>query len=174
MDFDSTEYNSELALAELALKELKEQYNLTISFAVELDSKARAILSSASLILTLFGALNLALPGQTSGSAPDYYLYAIVAIFAVYLVLLVSTLFALLPDVYKTPFPATKKETERVILQQESILDAQYQLIVNYIGIINDNQFVNNRKALASTVSIVFFALLVVLLITVSFAPILI
>ena len=128
----------------LALEEMRMLYQKYDLDANQLDSKAANLLSSSSLIITLFGLLQLTLLNH---SQVIIYQILLVALFVLYSLLVVMVLIVLLPQKYKTLFEENWEGIEKAILHQKDEKSALMQVISNYLGRVQHNQKINRNKA---------------------------
>ena len=152
----------EEAKKELALKEVYHIYTRYDADATQLDTKVGGLLSSSSLILTLFGVLQLNL---VNNAQPKLYQELLILVVVLYLTLVVLTLLALIPQGYKTVFQENWEGVNKSILQPD---DPTIQLIANYLDRIKYNKGINDRKAKLLKIATIVFALLIVLIVIMS------
>ncbi len=153
---------SNFSKEELALSEIKQIYDQVYSAGDILDNKAMSLLSNSSLILTLFGVLQVALITEPQ---PLVYKIGLVAVFVLYLVLVGFTLWTFRPQDYRGAFKATWKGVDEAILDLE-MPDAINQLIANYLDRIEKNKAIIKQKSdrLKKT-EYIFFSIMALLLV---------
>jgi len=131
----------------------------------QLDAKAGNILSSSSLILTLFGILQITL---LHSSHSIIYQILLCSVFVLFLALVIFVLLAVTPQGYKTVFDENWDGVEKAILNKSNNREAIMQLIGNYLDRINFNKNINRQKAISLRKSTVLFAILMVLIVSLS------
>ena len=101
---------------ELALNEVRLLYQKYDADANQIDNKAANLLSSSSLILTLFGVLQIPLLNL---SQPLGYKILVAITLIAFFGVIVSTILTLKPQGYKTPFKEDWTGVENAILKKE-------------------------------------------------------
>lgn len=128
---------------ELALTEMRQAYQNCNATTDNLDRKAIALLSSASLILALFGILQLK-PfdrGQT-----DLYWVVLSTALVLYFVMLGLCAYVIAPRRYNTPIKADKEVLGGSILCKPP-REAVMTLLSGYVEQIQHNRLSNQKKA---------------------------
>lgn len=151
--------------AELALEEIRKIYNQHDDDTSIIDGKARDLMANSSLILTLFGVLQIALvkPDQSI-----VYKIGLGLSIIIYLSMLAVIMFGVLRiRSYKTVFVPSREGIYNAILGKKNYKKAVLQLIGNYVDRIQDNQLQNTKKSkyltIASWMFVVDISLLVFL-----------
>lgn len=149
-------YNENLALEEmrLAFQEHSNASNV-------LDQKASVLLNSASLILGLFGILQLTLP--KAGQSPLYWI-AIMLALALYLGIILISTNALLPRTYQAPIRADWNVLSENILMLEP-RDALLKLLSGYVEYIPQNRKLNKQKACRIRIAAWLLAFIIIILV---------
>lgn len=143
----------------LALEEVKNMYQSFDNADNIISDKASGIFSSSSLILTLFGTLQIALinTGQSL-----YYKIGLVLIVIMYIVLVILILWVIAPKKFRTAFVADKEGVEKAILSKNSYNEAILQLIINYLARIDTNKLTIDRKAQVLSICNILFGTLMI------------
>jgi len=154
----------------IALNEVKQLYQKFDADANHLDQKASTLLSSSSLILTVFSGIQAFL---FEGAYYSLNIIILIFIFILYLLLIILILTALFPQGFKTVFIHNWEGVNNAILNKKSEKDANYQLLSNYLDRIEKNKLINDKKAILIKISTILFSILMVLIILISLLPIL-
>jgi hypothetical protein len=128
---------------ELALTEMRQTYQNCNATSDNLDQKSTALLSSASLILGLFGVLQL--ETFKAGQSPVYWFMLIVAV-ALYIGMLVLCTNSIMPRDYMTPIKSDWNVLGEYILAKAP-RDAVLTLLNGYVTQIPRNRQQNDAKA---------------------------
>jgi hypothetical protein len=155
---------SDLYKEKLALEEVKQLYNQINEARNILDEKAMSLLSNTSLILTLFGVLQIAL---VKDPQPVIYKIGLAIVVFLYFTLACILLWILRPQGYRGAFEATWAGVKKAILHLES-QDAIYQLISNYFARIRENKAINVGKKKWLQKAMIIFSVIMLLLICLS------
>jgi hypothetical protein len=162
---NAPESKSDLEKASLALDEVRSFYQKNDADADHMDEKAASLLSSSSLILTLFGVMQIVLikPTQTI-----VYQIMLGFIFLLFLALVGLVLYVQVPRKRKTVFVENWEGVEKAILNKKSEKEAIEQLIANYLDRINKNQAINEEKAKWLHIASIIFAGLMAMIVLLS------
>ena len=145
----------------LALEEVKNLFNQSFRSNGILDDKATSLLSSSSLILTLFSVLQITLIDDQSSA----YIGGLTIVFFLYLALVLDILWIIWPRAIAVLFEITWESVNEVILNSAIPIR---QLIANYFKLIERNRLVNNRKGRGLNIAIILFIAIMVTLLFLS------
>ena len=155
----------DLAKEKMVLVEMHLLYRKYDTDADHLDTKASYLLSSSSLIITLFGLLQLTLLKQPQ---PILYQILLGGLFLLFFLLIGAVLKVLFPKKYKTVFEENWDGVEKSILHQNDEKAAIMQVIGNYLDRIQHNKNINDKKALLLRWATWFFVTQMVLIVFLS------
>ena len=162
--------NSNLQI--LALEEMRRTFDQYASASDALDSKAKSLLSSSSLIIGLFSLLQLSFlnPLQNEKSCSCIYQMGVVAIMVGYIALVALCIKALRPREYKNAIATNWNDLNAYFLQKEE--DEAYGILIGtYLTSIEANKNANLEKAKYVNNATWIFVALVVGLFFISFLP---
>ena len=148
----------------LALDEIKQIHEHFYSVGDIVDGKALGLLSSSSLILTLFGILQTTF--DLSEQSVLYYIGLVLTIL-LFLALVWLVMKVIAPKKYRLVFEATWDGVEKAVLHQKES-DVYYQLIANYLARIQYNKEISIRKSKLLRAITGIFVLIIVLIIILS------
>ena len=161
--------NSNLQI--LALEEMRRTFDQYANASDALDSKAKSLLSSSSLIIGLFSLLQLSFlnPTQNEKSSCIYQM-GVVAIMVGYIALVALCIKALRPREYKNAIATNWDDLNTYFLQKEE--DEAYGILIStYLTSIEANRNANLEKAKYVNKATWIFVALVVGLFFISFLP---
>ncbi|NPA71219.1 MAG: hypothetical protein GXO35_00190 [Gammaproteobacteria bacterium] len=155
----------------LALEEMRRTFDQYASASDALDSKAKSLLSSSSLIIGLFSLLQLSLnPLQNEKGYSCIYQIGVVAIMVGYIVLVALCTKTLRPREYKNAIATNWNDLNTYFLQKEE--DEAYRILIGtYLTSIEANKNTNLEKAKYVNKATWIFVALVVGLFFISFLP---
>jgi len=154
------DYNKE----KLALEEIKQIHECIYEIGDTLDGKAMSLLSNSSLILTLFGILQI--NSNLEEQSVLYYI-GLGSVIALFLFLVGIVMHMIVPKKYRLAFEATWKGIEKAILHQDEP-DVYYQLIANYLSRIQNNKEINLKKDKWLRIATGVFIAIIVLMVSLS------
>jgi hypothetical protein len=134
----------ELQNAKLALDEVRLLYQKHDADSNHIDNKAGSILTGASLILTLFGVLQISLSRDIQSLL---YKIMLVVLFILFLGMVVLLMRILSPKEFRTVFKEDWEGVEKAILLKETEEEAALQLVSNYLERIQHNKKIIEGKA---------------------------
>lgn len=127
----------------LALEELRRAYDIQNSANDLIDQKAAGVLGNASMILGLFGLLQLTLLRDGQPALYQAGLLVILGLYATLIVLVAATLY---PNTFKTPIKADWDVVWQSVLGQADN-DADLSMISGYIDTVQALRAINARKS---------------------------
>jgi len=149
---------------ELALEEMRRSFSEYKKAADVLDQKVNTLLNTASLVIGLFGLLNIRL---LENGQPAYYWVGFIVVVLLYLSMIALCTNALQPAEYMNPIKAdwdVVHDNILILSPKEAVL----KMISGYIEYIPHNKRVNEIKAKKVRISTWLFGIIVVLLFTLS------
>lgn len=151
----------------LALEEMRQMYQQVSQAGDALDNKASSMLDNASLILGLFGVLQITLFKQ--GQSPLYQIM-LALIVILYLLMVALSMNAITPRIFRTPIKADWDVlSEHLLIKKER--DATLKLISGYVEQIEYNKVQNERKAKRVQWAMIIFFTIIFLLLVLSIIP---
>lgn len=156
-----------LAQLELSLKELRRYYDLLCDNADRIDQKASWLLNSSSIIVGLFGMLQLTL--LHSGQICIYWVGVVLLLLA-YIGLILTCVRILSPRPYKFPITAKWEAISNDILEKETD-EAYATAISSYLEHILNNRQINEGKARDLRTAAFILTFIIVLLVILGLLP---
>jgi hypothetical protein len=141
MNVESEEIDS--SLLQLTLEEMRRSFDDYSMSASELNRKGNSLLGSGSLVVSLFGFLQLNLLQEGVSIS---YAIGLVLLILLYILLIIFSTSAILPKRYMNPISADLDLIGNEILRQSKSY-AYKKVIASYVEQIHHNQAINDRKS---------------------------
>ena len=155
---------------ELSLSEMKRRLQGVFNRVDETKKTFRSILSAASLIVALLGALQIYSSQVEPGYEVHYYVLLGSALF-LYLILIIGCIWMLKPLDIVGPIPEDWDLLYKHLASKKEDIEIYKQLVSNYIGAIDDSNAIIEKRYRWSSWFLYLLPIIVTLLLVIGFLP---
>ncbi len=155
---------------EIILSEMKRRLQGVFTGVDETKKTFRSILSAASLIVALLGALQI-YSSQVAPGYEFYYYFLLGSALFLYLLLIAGCIWMLKPLDVVGPIPEDWDLLYENIASQKEDIEIYKQLVSNYIGAIDDSNAIIEKRYRWSNWFLYLLPIIVLLLLVIGFLP---
>ena len=152
----------------IARDEMRDLYQKSIEANDILTKKASLILGTIGILFSLATFLNI--EEKIRRGCSIYYWIILAFSFVLFMILIIATIFIVLPRTYQTPIKPTLNVIQHELIEQTNEI-ALRKIIRGYIDAIDINVKTNLRKAKVVKFGLIVFPIIIFLLILLFFIP---
>lgn len=161
------ETNVEILGYKTAIDEMKAFLNVLDQSLQASKNTARQVLGSASLVIALFGTLQMFIEPPQWASC---YWLLLATIGLMYILLILSCCYVISPARTYTPIKADWNEIYYSFIQVEDERSLLRKQLSSYLNVIDLNRHEINQRAIVSVVSVILLAIVIIALISLGIA----
>lgn len=157
--------NIKIEKAQIVLEEMRRMFELVETNTRTLDEKSNNLLSNSSIILTLFGAIQLSIP---EGEIPKIVTIGLMVLLILFVFLVIFLFKATKPRNYQTPFAADWEDIDSALHTYKSLEDTLDHVSSRYRNKIVYNEELNANKVKKYKCAYILYIVMIIIMVGLS------